>query len=184
MNHSPARFHSAPRRSHSLGTSRSLVAAAVVALSIPLVLLFAPAPAHAQVDFGVRGGVYSDDGDPFVGAELLGNFHGTRWYYNPNVEVVFVDPGDLVTVNADFHYDVPTTTPFDVWLGAGGALVFRDYGNDGRRGRADDSTTDPGLNLLGGLGFNPNGDVRPYVQGKLLLSDDSQAVLAFGLRFF
>ncbi len=178
MPHDPIHSHSARRPLRST--------AAVVALAIPLsllTLLATPAPARAQVDFGVRGGVYSDDGDPFLGAELLGNFHGTRWYYNPNVEVVFVDPGSLVTANADFHFDVPTNGPFDVWLGAGGALVFRDYGNDGRRHR-DNSTTDPGLNLIAGLGFNPRGDVRPYIQGKLLLSDDSQAVLAFGLRFF
>lgn len=175
--------HSPDRPASTRRGPRSHLPTAAVALSILVILLLASAPARAQVDFGVRGGVYSDDGDPFVGAELLSNFHGTRWYFNPNVEVVFVDPGDLVTVNADFHYDVPTTAPFDVWLGAGGALVYRDYGN-GRRSRQDDSTTDPGLNLLAGLGFNPHGAVRPYVQGKLLLSDESQAVLAFGLRFF
>ena len=157
-------------------------ACSALALTALLVLL-APVAAEGQVDFGVRGGVYTDDQDPFAGVELLGSFDGTRWYYNPNVELVFVDNGDLVTANADFHYDLPADTPFDVWLGAGGAILFRDYDDD-RFGRSVDSETDAGLNLLGGLGFNPGGDVRPYVQGKLLLSDDSQAVLAFGLRFF
>jgi len=183
MNPSPVRSDPTRCPPHSPKPPRWYGAVALAALAISLLVLLMPAPAAAQVDFGVRGGVYSDDSDPFVGAELLGNFDGTRWYYNPNVEVVFVDPGNLVTANADFHYDVPTTTPFDVWLGVGGALVFRDDGNNDRFGR-NDSTTDPGLNLLAGLGFNPHGSVRPYVQGKLLLTDDSQAVLAFGLRFF
>lgn len=140
-----------------------------------------PATARAQVDFGARTGIYTDEEDPFVGVELLGNFLGTRWYYNPNVELVFVDPGDLVTVNADFHYDLPAGTPFDIWLGAGGALIWRD--NDNRFGRDDEGDTDIGVNLLSGLGFNRGGAVRPYIQGKLLLSDDSQAVVAVGLRF-
>lgn len=153
-----------------------------VSLAALILLLAAPA-AHAQVDFGVRGGVYTDEEDPFLGVELLGNFDGTRWFYNPNVEFVFVDHGDLITLNADFHYDLPADTPFDVWLGGGGAIIFRDRDQD-RFGRDDDSETDAGLNLLAGLGFNPGGDIRPYIQGKLLLSDDSQAVLGFGLRFF
>jgi hypothetical protein len=28
------------------------------------------------------------------------------------------------------------------------------------------------------------GAVRPYVQGKILVSDETEAVIAFGLRFF
>ena len=153
-----------------------------ILLTVLGALLLAP-QAAAQVDFGVRGGVYTDEEDPFAGVELLGRFDGTRWYYNPNVEVVFVDNGDLITANADFHYDLPADTPFDVWLGGGGALIFRDRDTP-RFGRDDDSETDGGINLLGGLGFNRGGDIRPYIQGKLLLSDDSQAVVAFGLRFF
>lgn len=167
-----------PSRARTTGAR----AVALASLAVFVSLLAVPA-ARAQVDFGVRGGVYTDVEDPFVGVELLGQFDGTRWFYNPNVEYVFVDNGDLITVNADFHYDLPADTPFDVWLGAGGALIFRDY-DDGRFRRDDDSETDGGLNLLGGLGFNPGGAVRPYVQGKLLLSDDSEAVLAFGLRFY
>lgn len=41
-----------------------------------------------------------------------------------------------------------------------------------------------GTNLLGGLGFDPDGDIRPDIQSVLLQLGDGQAVVAFGLRFF
>jgi hypothetical protein len=40
-----------------------------------------------------------------------------------------------------------------------------------------------GLNLLAGVGFWPRQTVRPYVQGKVILSNNTEAVLGFGVRF-
>jgi len=156
---------------------------ALKALCVALTLLsalFVAAPAEA-VDFGVRAGVYTDEGDGFVGGELL--FPLTeRWYFNPNVEWVFVDNGDLFTVNGDFHYDFDTDFNGYVWAGGGPALIVRDNDPPRRRGGNDDAETDVGLNLLGGVGWQVEG-LTPYVQGKVLISDDSEAVLAVGLRF-
>jgi hypothetical protein len=42
--------------------------------------------------------------------------------------------------------------------------------------------TDIGLNVLAGLGWK-GASVVPYVQGKVVLADDTEAVLAFGVRF-
>lgn len=138
-------------------------------------------PALAQWDFGIRGGIYTDDTDPFVGVELLTRVGDTSWFFNPNFEAVFVDNGDLYTLNGDFHYDFEPRGSVDVWAGGGPALILRDLDRPGFRD--DDNETDLGLNLLAGIGFNPSAGVRPYVQGKLILSDDNQASVGVGVRF-
>ena len=137
--------------------------------------LLPAAPAAAGWTPGLRAGLHGDDSDAFVGFELLTALEGGRWAFNPNVEWVFVDRGDKVTVNGDFVYTVDRRE-IDVWLGAGPALHFRDTE---RRG----SETDAGLNLLAGLGFGRAGAVRPYLQGKIVLADEIEGVLAFGIRF-
>jgi hypothetical protein len=140
----------------------------------------APAGPASAVDFGVRAGVYDDAGEAFVGGELLAQL-SPRWFFNPNVEYVFVDDGDLITVNGDFHYDFPVDFNGYVWAGGGPALILDDR-EFPPRGREDDDDTDLGVNLLGGVGWRADGLV-PYVQGKIILADETEAVLAFGLRF-
>jgi hypothetical protein len=155
------------------------LAAALPVLALAAMVL-TPAPAAADTDFGVRGGLYSDAEAGFVGVELLTDL-SRQWFLNPNAEYVFVDEGDLWTLNLDAHYDLPLRSSVaDVWLGGGLALVFSDDG----RPRGDDSETDVGVNLLAGVGFLPREAVRPYVQGKVLVSDETEAVIAVGLRFF
>jgi hypothetical protein len=149
-----------------------------VALSIGIAALCS-SPSAADVDVGVRGGVYTDVGEPFLGADLLMRISDTRWFFNPSLEYVFVDPGDLATLNLDAHYDLDTDNDdLYVWLGGGPAIVFRD--DEGRGDDEDD--TDLGLNLLGGVGWQLEAFV-PYVQAKALIADDSEVVLAVGVRF-
>lgn len=155
-------------------TWRFLLIAAGLAFSIA-------SPALAQWDFGIRGGIYTEDSDPFLGLELLTRMGDSSWFFNPNFEAVFVDNGDLFTLNGDFHYDFEPAGSVDFWAGGGPAVIFRD--RDRGRFRDDDSETDLGLNLLAGLGFNPRASIRPYVQAKLILSDDTEGALAFGVRF-
>jgi hypothetical protein len=143
-----------------------------------------PNPAEAEIDFGLRGGYYTDAEELFLGAELLMQISDTPWFFNPNIEYVFVDPGDFWTLNLDAHYDFDTDDEdLYVWAGGGPAILFRD--RDDRRGRRDDDDdgeTDVGLNLLAGIGWQLE-TVVPYVQGKVVLSDDSEAVIAVGVRF-
>ena len=163
-----------PERPPQRSALRFLLLAVGLAFSIV-------SPALAQWDFGIRGGIYTEDSDPFVGFELVTRVGDTSWYFNPNFEAVFVDNGDLFTLNGDFHYDFEPAGSVDFWAGGGPALIFRDF--ERGRFRADDSKTDLGLNLLAGIGFNPQASIRPYVQAKLILSDDTEGVLAFGVRF-
>jgi hypothetical protein len=146
-------------------------------------LFLMPGLAKAEVDFGVRGGFYSDAEAGFLGAEVLMDV--TRsWYFNPNIEYVFVDDGSLWTANGDFHYDFPTRSNLAVWAGGGLAVIFSeiDPPRGCRRCEAEDET-DVGLNLLGGVSFSKRGPIRPYVQGKVILSDNTEAAIAVGLRF-
>ena len=164
-------------------TTRSFPAAGRTALALAVLLAagLGAAPAAADTDFGVRGGLYSDAEGGFLGVELLTDLTG-RWFLNPNAEYVFVDDGDLWTLNLDAHYDLPLQAPTDVWVGGGLAVIFAD---DDRPGRGDDdSETDIGVNLLAGVGFLRREAIRPYVQGKVVLSDETEAVLAVGVRFF
>jgi hypothetical protein len=141
-----------------------------------LVLIVLNAPASAgDIKVGIRGGYYTDIGEPFLGAELLMPV-AHRIYFNPNLEYVFVDNLKYWTVNGDFHYDFPTHRPYYVWAGAGLALVRTDP-----EGPAE-GNTDVGANLLAGLGFKA-GSVLPYFQAKVILKDGSEFALAFGIRF-
>ncbi len=150
-------------------------------LAIPVLLAcwLAAGPAEAA-DFGVRAGTYTDAGEAFVGGEVLIEL-SSPWFFNPNVEYVFIDDGDLITVNGDFHYDFDVEGPVYVWAGAGAALIFRDDDRP-RPGDDDDGDTELGVNLLAGVGWRTP-SVVPYIQGKVILSDDSEAALAFGVRF-
>jgi hypothetical protein len=141
-------------------------------------LFLVPALARAQFDVGVRGGFYSDASAGFLGAELLTPLPIARgWFLNPNFEYVFVDDGHLYTLNLDAHYDLNTRNePYYFWLGGGPAIVFSKI--DG-----SDSQTDLGLNLLAGIGFWKRSAVRPYVQGKVTISDNTEASIGFGVRF-
>jgi hypothetical protein len=150
----------------------------VALLAAAVALAFPAAPASA-VDFGLRAGVYDDAGEAFVGGELLFQL-SPRWYFNPNLEYVFVDNGDLVTINGDVHYDFPVDFNGYVWAGGGLALISDD--REFPRRRRDDDDTDVGANLLAGVGWRANGMV-PYLQGKLILADETEAVFGFGLRF-
>lgn len=153
--------------------SNAAVAAGLVAIAVLFAL---PTAAAADIDGDVRFGLYDDTSEGFAGLGLLMRLDRARWFFNPNVEYVFVDRGDLVTLNADVHYDVLSEGATDVWLGGGPALVMV----DGPFGRDE---TDFGVNLLAGVGFQRDAAVRPFLQGKLLLSDHSEAVIAFGARF-
>jgi hypothetical protein len=147
---------------------RALVAAFLVALAL------LPVGSPSAADVGVRFGYYTKVEQPFVGVEFLTRV-AHRVYFNPNFECVFTDGFDYYTVNGDFHYDFPMRGHTYVWLGAGLALVRVAFDNDG-------SNTDAALNLLGGVGVRA-GSMIPYVQAKLIVKDDSEFVIGFGLRF-
>lgn len=147
-------------------------------LTITILLAFASMPAFAQFgsewDYGLRTGLYIDTGDPFIGVEAITPITGNL-FFNPNVEWVFVDGGDLATLNADVHYDLNLRTDYYVWVGAGLAGIYDNLSGD--------SEFDIGANLLGGIGWQ-YGTWIPYAQAKVLVSDANDEVVgALGIRF-
>lgn len=151
-------------------SKRSIVALFFVVCLLPLV-------ADAEIKPGVRAGAYFDAESAFIGGEILAGF-ADSWYFNPNVEYVFIDNGDLLTLNFDVHYDLRTDSSFYLWVGGGPAILLFDP-----EGRGD-SDTDLGVNLFAGIGFPlRDTDLIPYIQPKLILSEDTEFSLAFGLRF-
>jgi hypothetical protein len=146
-------------------------------LSVALIfIIFLAAPAQAEVRPGVRVGGYFDSDAFFIGGEILTPV-ATNWYFNPNVEFAFADRADLVTFNFDFHYDFDTGSNIYVWIGGGPAIIH--VNPDGSAG----SDTDFGANVFMGVGFQTRGRLVPYIQPKIILADDSEFALAFGLRF-
>jgi hypothetical protein len=145
------------------------------ALFIALVSFVTSAEAKSAIKVGPRVGYYIDAGKLFLGGDLLMPIANSI-YFNPNVEYVLADGFTYMTFNADFHYDFPSRKPSFVWLGAGvGGLYVNPEG-------PADGTTDLGLNLLAGVGLS-RGPTIPYLQGKVILSDNTEFVIGFGLRF-
>ena len=131
--------------------------------------------AVAETTFGVRTGVYADESAGFVGGEVVAPI-AQSWSFNPNLEVALANDRDIVAVSGDFHYDFFQDRPYWVWAGGGPAVIHREIEND------SDHTV-VGMNVLGGIAWRTASKVAPYVQGKFTISNDNEAVLAFGVRF-
>ena len=139
------------------------------------VALCAATPAAADTSFGVRTGVYTDANAGFLGGEVVTSI-ASSWYFNPNLEVAVAGDRDVVTANGDFHYDFFQDRPYWVWAGGGPAVIHREFENN-------TDETDLGVNVLGGIAWKTTAKVSPYLQGKVTISNNDEAVLAFGLRF-
>jgi hypothetical protein len=148
-------------------------AAALVALAVGALL--GPTRATAGTAFGVRTGVYTDAQSGFLGAEALTSV-APAWYFNPNMEYAFAGDRDVLTLNGDFQYDILRERPYDVWAGAGPAFVRRERDTGDHRNAL-------GVNLIGGIGWKISARFVPYAQAKVTVSDQTEAVLSFGVRF-
>ena len=158
-------------------TLRTRSAALLLTAFAALGLAAGAAQAGEGVDGDLRGGYNADAEEGFVGGGVLTGVGGSgRWFANPNAEVVFVDAGNQVNLSGDFHYDFIPSGPTDVWLGAGPTVIHRDRD----AGASDD--TDLGVSLIAGVGAR-SGAVRPFAQGRIIMADDSEAMVAFGIRF-
>ncbi len=131
--------------------------------------------AHEGTLFGVRTGLYTKQEQPFAGVELVVPLGHDLWA-NPNAEYVFGDGRTFMTFNMDFHYDFYSHRRAFVWVGAGLGVVYVNPTGP------PPSSTDVAANFLAGVGLS-GGPVIPYVQVKVIAKGDTEAVLAFGLRF-
>jgi len=151
------------------------LAAPVAAVLLILGATVAPLEA-AETRFGIHAGVWTDDGDPLVGGDVVLPLHEPHWTLNPSVEYVAGDRVDRWILNGDALYDLDLDTKAEVWVGGGLAILFNDHDRGG-------SSTDLGLNLLAGAGLSTSSGLLPYVQGKAVITDNSSFALVLGLRF-
>jgi hypothetical protein len=147
--------------------------AVVLALAIACIGLL-PSDGAAS-DLGVHMGYYFDADAVAFGFGLLTSISESRndWFFNPNAELIVGDR-DMAALNADVHYDFATSSDLTFWAGAGpGVFILEGPGDD---------DLDVGLNLLAGFG-KQTGSTRPFLQGKAIVKDNTEASLAVGIRF-
>lgn len=130
-----------------------------------LFLLFAVS-ASSQVRWGARAGVV--DGNPMMGGDLVLALGG-GFIFNPGVEI----SDDLISTNADAHYDIEISRDAAFWLGTGIALI-----------NPEGQDLDVGVNLIAGVGTRRAGRIL-YSQVKMTAPSDydSYTTFAFGIRF-
>lgn len=151
-----------------------LSAVATVALFAATCACVGTAAAHTTAD--LRAGAYTDANAMAIGGGVVtGLSHSNTWMFNPNLEVVFPDGGNMFSMNADFQYQFPGSGSVGVYAGGGPALLIADPNNGS-------SQSDGALNLIGGV-EGRHGSARPFGQAKAVLSDNSEFVLMGGVRF-
>jgi hypothetical protein len=177
MLHTPAGRVSRPHR---------LVVARVGRVGMLLVLAgwlaaSAPCPAAAKVGVGPRVGVTMDPDQIHFGLHLdAGNF-SPRVRFQPNLEVGIGDDRTLFAFNFEAAYRFREN--WDVWTPyAGGGVGINVVNFDDDIG-GDDSDTDVGLNLLGGIEKGTGGGDRFFLELKLGLVDSPDFKITVGWTF-
>ena len=142
--------------------------------------------AGPDTDVGFRGwgprvGLSLNPDQVHFGAHLdFGNF-AKHIRFQPNVEMGFGDHVKLFTVNAEAAYRF--SSQWDVWTpylggGLGANIASVDVGN------SSDSTTDLGVNVLGGIEKGLSNGDRFFVEGKFSLNDVPDAKITVGWTFY
>ncbi|MBD3649133.1 MAG: hypothetical protein HUJ31_17170, partial [Pseudomonadales bacterium] len=99
----------------------------VAALAAAGMLVSAPAMSDPRSGLNLRAGAYFDEGDPLIGIAYQSPI-SSRWSIIPNAEYVFVDRGDLYTLNVDTRYELNPSARNQMWVGAGAGVIHRDIG--------------------------------------------------------
>lgn len=165
--------------------TRSVSPLLVVLLGASL-LLWAPA-AHAQGNWGLRGGVTFDPDQVHVGAHVYAGQLFERGYFVPNVEIGFGDHATLIAINPElvYRFDHRTASRWGFYVGGGlGINIWNwDDGDFPGHDRGRDSDTDLGLNALGGMVRRLASGNELLLELKIGLVDSPDAKVSIGLTF-
>jgi hypothetical protein len=138
-------------------------------------LAAAPAPGHAlPIGWNVFGGWATEADGLVLGAGA--HFGVGPIEANPNAEMIFIDHGNMFTLNADAHWTVLPAAVANVFVGGGVGMVILDP-------EQGDSDTDAGINLIVGatlnaVRFNPFGKLKWVV-----IDGGDPFIIEFGIRF-
>ena len=158
-----------------------------VALVLAVCLVQSPASADPNSDIGFRGwgpriGLSSGPDQIHFGAHLdYGNF-AQHVRFQPNVELGLSDNETLLTINAEAAYrfseDWETWTPY---LGGGLGVNIKSWDNGHDN---NDSETDLGVNLLGGIDKGLDNGDRFFIELKASLNDVPDLKVTVGWTFY
>jgi opacity protein-like surface antigen len=150
--------------------------------------------ADPETDVGFRGwgpriGLSVDPDQVHFGAHIDYGLLSRHVRFQPNVELGFGDHVDLFTLNAEAAYRF--SEQWDVWspyLGGGiGANIRRydtDFYNNGNNGNRNNSDTELGVNVLGGLEKGLSNGDRFFVEVKFSLNDVPDVKATVGWTFY
>jgi hypothetical protein len=166
---------------------RNVLIVTLLALALGASSACAAADSDPGSDVGFRGwgprvGVSVNPDQVYFGAHLdFGNF-ARHVRFQPNVEVGFGDNLTLVCANFEAAYRFRQT--WDVWspyLGGGLGANFANYD----KGHGGGSSTDLGVNVLGGIERGLSSGNRFFIEVKLGLVEESpDAKVAIGWTFY
>lgn len=175
---------------------RKLALIVVLVLVLPTIANADPLTKTGWRGWGPRVGVTVDPDQIHFGAHLdFGNF-AEHVRFQPNIEVGIGDDLTIIALNFEAAYRFQSR--WDVWTPyAGGGLGVNFITVDGHlhnteelaaaitHGEAgDDSSTDIGLNLLGGIEKGLKSGHRFFLEGKLGLADSPDFKVTAGWTFF
>lgn len=132
----------------------------------------AAAGAQQSTHVGGRVGYDFDTREVLFSANLTVPMTSRLEFY-PSLDVYTPDQGNRIGYNGDLKYRFPMTGGPQFYAGGGIGVVSRTVG--------DFSDTDLGANLLLGL-ESRTGTVHPFVEGKVLLHDNSRFQLFGGVN--
>ena len=129
-----------------------------------------PAQAQTPWELGPLLGVDLDRDELLIGAVARIPLTSLPITLNPGLEFYpGIDNGSLFVLNFDVQYelDAETVKPY-----VGGGISWARFSQDG-----GSSSSDVGLNLKGGLVFNPASRTRPYGEAVLNFANSNGALI-------
>jgi hypothetical protein len=149
-------------------------------------LLLAPAVGNAA-GWGLRGGVTFDPDQVHVGAHVNAGELFDNGYFLPNVEIGFGDHLTLIALNPElvYRFDHRTRSRWGFYVGGGLGINITSWDDGhGRFDHNDNSDTDLGLNLLGGMLHPLASGNEFFFELKLGVADSPDAKITVGITFY
>jgi len=162
-------------------TRMILIAAALAVTLSPAIALAGSDTGIGFRGWGPRVGLSINPDQVYFGAHLdFGNF-AKHVRFQPNIELGFGDNEKLFAINAEAAYRFSST--WDVWtpyLGGGLGANIESFDNE----RNNNSQTDLGVNLLGGIEKGLSNGDRFFIEAKFSLNDVPDAKIGIGWTFY
>ncbi len=149
----------------------------ITSCALLLFWLVAARPAQAQTpwELGPLVGVNLDNDELLLGAVARIPLTSLPITLNPGLEFYPGVDGSLFVVNFDVQYELNAES-LEPYVGAGISWA--------RASNAGTSNSDVGLNLKGGLAFNPESRTQPYVEAALNFGGGNESLIFRGGLLF